>query len=162
MSKTGIEILSDLVASINLLNQKLELMDINIKLLMNRVNVLDTAHKPKLPVSQTKMPQVQAVEPSEKKMKIELTKKPGVMVNGKVVISEGDKNIPVYDAIIKVYDAADKMVRETKTNRGGEWRCMLKAGSYIAEITGVFKGKKLVPQNKTFVIPENIKEFEVH
>jgi len=161
VAKTGIEILTELVEQVRLLNKRIDLLDQNVKTLMNKTR----EQKP----AETKIdpkPQIQAIDPpppKQGKMTI-LTEKPrsGVMTSGRLVVKFGDKQTPIADASIKIFNDKDVLVRETKTNRGGIWMCLLPAGKYVAEITGKFRGKDLITQNKNFTIPDDgRKEFEV-
>jgi hypothetical protein len=159
VAKTGIEILTELVEEIKLLNKKVELLDQNVKALMNK----DRAPTQTAPPVKLK-PQIKAVEaPETKKGKMTIaSKKAGVMTTGKLMIAVNDVSAPIPDAVIKIYDENDKLIKETKTNRGGIWMALLPSGRYVAEITGKFKGKDLVQQNKNFTIPEGIEKFEVN
>jgi hypothetical protein len=158
VAKTGLEILTDLVEQIRHLNQRIDLLDQNVKTLMNQTRIN--------PPEKTIKPQIQAITPPPPKpgkmmIQTDKPKKEGVMANGKLVILVDKKPTPISDAIIKIFNEQDKLVRETKTNRGGVWMCCLAPGKYVVEITGKYKGKDLVTQNKNFVIPTGVKEFEI-
>ena len=161
MAKTGIEILTELVDQIRLLSQRIDLLDQNVKTLMNKNRETKPESK------QQARPQIQAIAappPKTGKMTIqtEKPKKEGVMANGKLVVLIENKPTPIPDAIIKIFNEQDKLVRETKTNRGGIWMALLIPGNYVAEITGRYKNKELVAQNKIFTIPsDGRKEYEV-
>lgn len=155
MSKTGMEVLIELYEQIKTLNKKVDLIDQNLKVLINQQKAKNT-------LLSIKQPSVQSLDPSQIKAVPDKKTQPGVMVSGKISIKQDDgKEIMVSDASIKVFNDKDVLVKETKTNRGGVWMCLLQPGGYVAEINGKFKGQELVTQNKTFVIPSGIKEFEV-
>lgn len=158
--KTGLEILLDLVNKVELLDKKVSVLDQNIKILLNKTD----GQKP----IKNSPPRVEEVvpknqPPKEKKlMKIEMTKAESkIMVSGRVVIMVDGKPTPIPDVVIKIYDDRDKLVKETKANRGGVWMSLLSPGPHIAEITGKYKNNELVPQNKSFVVPSGVSEFEV-
>jgi hypothetical protein len=172
MAKTGLEVLTELLEQVKLLNKRMDLMDQNLKVLMNKERT--KAPEPKEP------PKIQAVErpePKKGKMSIELTKKPeasapkpeqpkaekkpGVMTSGKLAVYTEGAQTPIPDAVIKIYDQDDRIVKETKTNRGGIWMALLAPGKYVVEISGKFRGKDLTKQNKSIVIPDGVSKFEV-
>jgi hypothetical protein len=153
--KTGLDVLVELVEQVKLLSKKLDVVDSNVKTLMNRIQI---PAKDVIPRPQLK-PKAEAVQP---KPKAEAIEKPvGVMVSSKVVVMDGTVPLPIPDLKVRVFDDADRVVKETKTNRAGSWMASLKPGRYLVEITGQFKGKDLVPQNKNFTVPQGVKEYEV-
>lgn len=161
--KTGLEVLADLAEQIKLLSKKIDLLDQNVKTLMNKerqtVKVQVPPEKPKEKVK----PQAMAVDappPKKGKMIIESSKKPGVMTSGKLMTPDKYSQ-PIADATVKIYNDQDQLIKETKTNRAGLWMAQLIPGRYVAEITGKFKGKDLTQQNKTFKVPDGVESFEV-
>jgi hypothetical protein len=160
VAKTGLEVLTDLVDQIRQLNQRIDLLDQNVKTLMNQARaqpVEKTAQKPQLQAFTPPPP-----KPGKMTIQSDRPKKDGVMANGKLVVLIDNKPTPIPDAAIKIFNDKDQVVRETKTNRGGIWMAMLAPGRYVVEIAGKYKGKDLVTQNKNFIIPQDAaKEFEV-
>ena len=161
--KTGLDLLTELVEQVKLLNKKVDLLDQNVKSLMNQSRA-KPEQKPQV------KPQLKPAEPpAPKKGKMTMVKdgketkpKAGVMTSGKLMVMVDSTSTPIPDAAIKVYDENDKVVKETKTNRGGVWMALLQPGNYVVEISGKFKGKDLVTQNKNFTIPEGVQQFEVN
>jgi hypothetical protein len=79
-----------------------------------------------------------------------------IMVRGKMVANAGEQTLPLANISVKIYDAKDNLVKETKTNRAGQWLSQLAPGDYIALFEGELRGKKLVPQNRNFTVPEKL------
>ena len=79
-----------------------------------------------------------------------------IMVSGKMIVGAGDKQVPLSGISVKIYNEQDKLVKETRTNRAGHWMSQLPSGKYIALFEGESGGKKLVPQNRMFKVPEKL------
>jgi len=84
-----------------------------------------------------------------------------ILVKGKLKIEKGDEAVPLAGVDVKIYDAKDKLVKSTKTNRAGHWMSHLPAGPYVALFEGEVDGKKLLPQNKNFEVPESLPEGQI-
>jgi hypothetical protein len=158
--KTGLEVLAELVEQVKLLSKKVDVIDLNVKTLMNRIQIpkQDVVDRPRIPAKLTETkPKAQEYVPKPKTKE----KPSGAMVSSKVVIMDGETPTPIPEALIKIYDETDQVVKDTKTNRAGVWMAQLKPGRYVVEIGGWFKGKALIPQNKNFIVPPNVQEYEV-
>jgi len=81
-----------------------------------------------------------------------------IVVQGKMVTNIDNKIMPLANITVRIYNDKDVMVKETKTNRAGQWVSHLPPGKYVALFDGVFNGKKLVPQNRNFIVPERLPE----
>ena len=165
MAKTGIDVLMELVEQVKLLNKKVDVLDQNIKVLMNanRTPTPKAAPKP-APSAQAVEPPVKSTNKPDDPARFAIIKTKGtggIMVNGSVSLLISGKDTPVSEGIITIYDETNQVVRQTKTNRGGKWVCLLKPGKYAAEIKGEYKGKPIVTQNKIFELQEGMKQFEV-
>ena len=79
-----------------------------------------------------------------------------IMVQGKMIAKTGDKTRSLPSISVKIYDSNDKLVKETRTNRAGHWMSQLPPGRYVALFEGELGGKKLVPQNRNFEVPEEL------
>jgi len=88
-----------------------------------------------------------------------------IMVKGRLKIDKGGEVVPLSSASVKIFDATDKLVKQTRTNRAGHWMSQLAPGRYVALFEGEVGGKKLLPQNKNFEVPQDLPagqtEFEV-
>jgi len=191
--KSGIEMLEMILARLDFLEKKIDVLDQNIKRVANSTKMAEMINKavgtPVEAWAKANKPKIQAVEGKDKKatdtksgmrFKFEPTDASkvaqpivatpakravqavhNVVVKGKMVTVAGDKSIPLTEVAVKIYDAKDALIKETKTNRAGQWVSHLPPGKYIAEMTGLFNGQELIPQNINFEIPEGVKEFEV-
>jgi hypothetical protein len=164
MEKTGLEVLVDLVEQVKLLNKKFDVIDRNIKMLMN-------ARPKEEPAKQVQ--QIQQIDPPKAPgMRFGFEKTgpttapsattPGAMVSSKVAVMLGSTATPIIDAVVKIYDANDALIKETKTNKAGEWRAKLSPGKYVANIEGNFRGKPLISQNKMFEVEMGMDRMEVY
>jgi hypothetical protein len=163
--RTGLDVLIELLEQVKTLSKKVDVLDQNVKVLLNQGRTQKPAVQEFVPPPQKQElpkqePPKQDPPASGTRFKFE-SSKPGARVNGKVVILNGDVQTPIPEAIVKIYDANDVLVRETKSNRAGSWLLKLAPGQYIAEIKGQFKGKDLVPQNKQFTVEPGMTELEV-
>jgi len=191
--KSGIEMLEMILARLDFLEKKIDVLDQNIKRVANSTKMAEMinkavgtpveawgkANKPKIqaaeikdnktaepksgmrfkfePTDASKVTQPAVVTPAKRTVQAVHN----VVVKGKMVTVSGDKSIPLTEVAVKIFDAKDKLVKETKTNRAGQWISHLPPGKYIAEMSGLFNGQELIPQNINFEIPEGVKEFEV-
>ena len=190
--KSGIEMLEMILARLDFLEKKIDVLDQNIKKIANSTKMAEMINKaagtPVETYAKANKPKIQVAEAKDKKVappngmrfKFEPTDASkvvqpavatpakrtvqavhNVIVKGKMITVAGDKSIPLTEVAVKIYDAKDALVKETKTNRAGQWISHLPPGKYIAEMTGLFNGQELIPQNINFEIPEGVKEFEV-
>lgn len=88
-----------------------------------------------------------------------------IMVKGKLKIQKNGEAVPLASASVKIFNAEDKLIKQTRTNRAGHWMSQLPPGRYVALFEGEVDGKKLLPQNKNFDVPSELpegqNEFEV-
>lgn len=83
-------------------------------------------------------------------------KQKNIMVQGKMIANIDGKNAPLASISVKIFNSKDELVKETKTNRAGHWMSQLTPGSYVALFDGELNGKKLVSQNRNFIVPETL------
>ncbi len=175
--KSGMEILEELLFKIDILTKKVDVMEQNIKKIANSTKLtelLDKAQENKVagwtkPVLKTEEPKMrfkfESSDATKMKQNAPLVPKARpakvAMVKGKMVTLIENQSVPLSDITVKVFDGKDKLVKETKTNRAGQWMAQLAPGKYVAEITGKYKGQELIPQNKVFEVPNGVEEYEV-
>jgi hypothetical protein len=89
-----------------------------------------------------------------------------VVVKGTMKIDVDGAQTALSGASVKIFDANDELVKSTRTNRAGHWMSHLGPGKYVALFEGEFAGKKLLPQNRNFEVPEKlpdgVNEIEVN
>lgn len=191
MSKSGIDMLSDILREITLLRKEVKVLDQNIKKIANSTKVAEIAAKA------LNTPLKDWIKPNAPRPKIEAATKPkpgeisqknmrfkfetvdasktkqeapnrSSRVSDKKCICEGNmvaeysgKTLPLPGLDVKIFDDRDNLVKETKTNRGGKWMSQLGPGNYVANIEGNFQGKPLYPININFVVKPGMKKLEV-
>lgn len=130
--KSGIDLLNELIDQVKLLNKRYEVIEQNVKMLLARSNgqapqAVLANHAPAT-IKPTIAPpqQQQAPKPQVKKT---IANSNHTRVIGKIKDNEGK----VLGGVeIKVYDANNNIVKQTKTNRAGDWMCFLPPGQYAA------------------------------
>lgn len=176
--------LEEILKKLDLLEKQISVLDRNIKIMSNSIKLLTPAKKAaevpkKLPefkpgVEKPKdvVPQKSAAE-GFKNFKFEssdaainntgevLAQKQrtvikNIVVTGKMMHNFEGKPVLLPNVSVKIFNDKDIMVKETRTNRAGIWVSHLPGGKYVALFEGEFNGKKLVPQNRNFVVPEKL------
>ncbi len=160
--RSGIEMLEEILFKISQLESQISGIDKNIKSLLNTSKNGAIKNKPEISVAQPNTGPVSGFKNFS--FQPEQTE-PIIMVKGKLKLSSGNSTIPISGVSVTIYDSFDKVVKKTKTNRAGQWMSQLKPGKYVALFEGEANGKKLLPQNKNFIVPQTLPagqtEFEV-
>lgn len=120
--KTGIELLQDLCDKVELLSRRFDVIEHNTKQILSRLNISEitqeTVAKAAPKISKTEQPVKEPVQSGNSRVMSKL-KKDGKMLAG---------------VEVKIFNLnSDELIRETKTNRAGEWQCFLTPGQYRAE-----------------------------
>ena len=175
--KTGLEILTDILDRLDLIEKKLDvLMHNSVK--PSITSSSSPAIKPLLAQDESPTPDnkgfknfsFQPMDASKTKHEEPLAQRNRpvsnyIVVTGKMVANAGGKIIPLIGVNVKIFNDQDVLVKETKTNRAGHWVSHLIPGNYVALFEGELDGKKLVPQNRNFIVPvslpEGQKELEI-
>lgn len=185
--KSGIELLKELVRKITVLEQKIDIIDRNMKIIMNNTkkvesvskfssvgynppaaNAQETKQEPQAEINMTgktgfKNFKMEVVDASKAHIGEVLAQRQrqtvkNIVCTGKMATKMEGKMIPLADIDVKIFNDRDVVVKETKTNRAGQWTSFLPSGNYVALFEGVLNGKKLVPQNRNFTVPESLPE----
>lgn len=188
--KSGIDMLEEILDQLKTLEKRLNVMDNNIKAIVNSTNLanliqkasntpLDSwanASKPILPDVEKKIADIkkksgfknfnfESVDAAKikgstliDKSRIPISK---IMVKGRLKIDKDGKVVPLSSAVVKIYDEKDKLIKSTKTNKAGHWMSQLSPGKYVALFEGEVDGKKLLPQNKNFEVPDKLPKGQV-
>mgnify|MGYP001559767735 CR=1 FL=1 len=162
--KSGLDLLNEILFKVDILTKKVDILDQNIKKVANSAKLSELLQK----ASEIKVPgwTKPNTDPKGMRFKFETAdesklKSKGVRVRGKMVTLVNNQSVPLSDITVKIFDPNNKLVKETKTNKGGSWLSQLPSGKYVAEFTGSYKNKELVPINKIFEVPIGVEEFEV-
>jgi len=173
--KSGMEILEEILKRLDIIEKKINILDFNIKNIINSTKtpdsvankIHDSQSEIKKELNDTKKEQIAGFknfkfEASDvSKIKHSAIKAPGpknIMVRGRMVANIDGKQTPLPNILVKIYDNKDFLIKETRTNRAGYWLSQLLPGKYVALFDGELNGKKLVPQNRNFIVPENLPE----
>lgn len=183
--KSGIEKIDEILFRLGELEKMVKVLDQNIKSILNSTRLSEIINKAantslsdwsrsvpqKVPKSNKNIPEQ---DPGFKNFKFETTdaakykkkkvptrkgsssKPRSIMVKGKIITSSTGNVSPIANVTVKIFDDKDNLVKETKTNRAGHWMSQLPTGKYVALFEGEVNGKKLVPQNRNFEVPENL------
>jgi len=132
--KSGIDLLKELIDEVKLLNRRYIVIEQNVKELLARSN---TAHsnmqsteikvnnKPITIKSTVPIPQVEHNKFNE------------VKVIGKI---KNNENKFLSGVLIKIYDEKNNIIKNTKTNRAGEWMCFLPPDIQEERTTRIYIG----------------------
>ena len=132
--KSGLEMLEELIQKVNLLNKRFEVIEQNTKELMNRANGFEKSKRQEKPISPSEIglqPVISSTVPNPIEGRaLESKPKNTTKVIGKI---KGKDNKYLSGVFVKVFNQAGEIVKETKTNRAGEWMSFLPPGRYGAE-----------------------------
>jgi hypothetical protein len=137
--KSGIEMIEEIVEKISLLDRRFTIIEQMMKELLNKANnsVQCKSEKPPSIGATSPLPELQIkpktnVIPAAKigEAPVGNVKTKTSRVMGKIKNSEGRV---VSGVRVKVFDDNNNIVKETKTNKAGEWMCFLPPGKYGAE-----------------------------
>ena len=154
--RSGLEMLEELVQKVNLLNKRFEIIEQNTKELMNRANGFQAPKKPIEPEKMGLQPIISS-STADSTAKIEIngpTPKNNTKVIGKLKGKDGKYISGVF---VKVFNGAGDIIKETKTNRAGEWMSFLPPGRYGAE----YFLENIIHANVTFNVLEGQKVLRV-
>jgi hypothetical protein len=155
--RSGIDMLEELLAEIQRLNKKIDIMDIALKKIANSAKIGQLANRAFIATKQ-----IEAVDPEKLKKKNAV--KPGYdkcICSGRITVMAGGKKVPVNGIIVTIFNDKDEMVKQTKTNRGGDWISHLLPGKYVALCEGKFNGSDLYPINLNFEVKQGMKNLKV-
>lgn len=149
--KSGIELIEELIEEVQTLNKRFEITEQNVKLLLQKSNAPAPEGKPMIMANDAPV-QIKAVErkPKELKMPPQIPDDGMTRVFGKVKNKDGRV---ISGLNVKVYNIGNKLVKDTKTNRAGEWICFLPKGTYYAK----YQVKDEMPMKADFLVEEGQK-----
>jgi len=130
--KSGLEMIEGLVASIAVLDRRMQAIEQNMKLLLAAKNASAPSGLPlglKLNDKPAGGARLEAPEPTPPKEKPLVIAAANSRVIGRINGRNG-KALPEVE--VKVYDERDAQVKDTKTNRAGDWMAWLPPGKYVA------------------------------
>jgi hypothetical protein len=129
MAKTGLELLEEINEKLELLTRRFEVIEHNTKQIMNRLNLSEVKSEPKIEkVVSVAKKDGPTIAQSEQPKKEEVNQNGNTRVMGKLK----KDNKMLFGVVVKILKE-NSLVRETKTNKAGEWQCFLTPGNYKAE-----------------------------
>lgn len=142
--KSGIQMLEEIWGKVDLLERRLANIELMMKSLLNNRGTSDIQIKPTISAELTRTtitpPSIKNIEQAAAKPPVKIGDPPVGSVptnsNSKVKILGQIKNKEgryVSGVSVKIFDASNQMVKETRTNKAGEWMSLLAPGKYKAE-----------------------------
>jgi hypothetical protein len=134
--KSGLEMIEDLLDKVSLLDRRMQSIEQNMKLLLAARNAsspqglppgLKLNNKPAQSAT-ANAPRLEAPN-SPPKPKPAVIAAPNARVIGRIKGKDG-KALPEVE--VKVYDNRNAQVKNTRTNRAGDWMAFLPPGRYVA------------------------------
>lgn len=117
--KSGIEMLEYIQENVDLLNKRYEVVEQTMKEILNKMNIIQFTTKNK------EKPIITSVTPIQTKLSTSNSTK----VMGKIK----HENRAVIGVFIIIKDMQGNIIKQTKTNRAGDWMCFLSSGRYQIE-----------------------------
>ena len=129
--KSGIQMLEEIINSVTLLNKRYEVIEQNMKEILNRMNGFNNQQ---ISVNQqTSKPKIESTSPLTIDNNVLKVNQSSLHKSTKVLGKIKHDNKALIGVFIKVKNMDGQIVKETKTNRAGEWMCFLPEGKYKAE-----------------------------
>ena len=153
--KTGIELLNEISERLELLERRFTVIEQNTKEILHKLNVSKIEEKTVInEVKNIEMPSIIGTT----QMPMQQAPVSAISTQTQVIGRIKKENKYVSQANVKIFDDTENMIKETKTNKAGEWICYLNAGDYRAEyfLQGIVNSSitfKITPDQKIFRVP---------
>tara|TARA_B100000131_G_scaffold272698_1_gene273795 strand:- start:6500 stop:6976 length:477 start_codon:yes stop_codon:yes gene_type:complete len=151
--ESAIDAIYQILDKIELLDQRMQIIDTNVKNLSNKITKLGAVPTPAVGA--------RSVDPSptisdmvQTEGKVDRLVLGNVKVFGYIV---NKAKRPIEGVAINVYDKSNKLIKNILTNHDGYWEVRVPCGAYGVE----YIHNKFRPINRTIEIPEGSKEYEV-
>jgi ABC-type uncharacterized transport system ATPase subunit len=155
MSKTGIELLEELCEKVELLSRRFTVIEQNTKEILNKLNMTKIESKTEEKIeAKIEMPSITGTT----QMPMQQVPVTAISTQTQIIGRIRKDNKYVSQANVKIFDDTETLIKETKTNKAGEWICFLNAGDYRAEyfLQGIVNSTftfKINPDQKIFRVP---------
>lgn len=152
--QSAIDAIYEILDQIRLLNDRMTIIDNNIKLINNRLNKMNKAGPTATsgPTATTGAV-VQAEIPPANNNVLHLIK-----IFGRV---KNQNKKPIKDVYVKIYSPKGDVMKSRTTDSDGYWEARMPAGSYGIELDASHINKKFRPINRNITINDTMNEFEV-
>ena len=158
-SKSAIEIIFTLEEKIDKIMAKIDLLEVNISNLNNKVYVLNSK------VSDMSIRETQSFDGGASRARSASASTPEsnpvsslVLGNVKVFGYVLNKSkMPINNVYIRIFASNNSVIKETSTDKNGYWECRLPSGNFGVEYTH----KNFKPVNRPLEVPEGVNSFEV-
>ena len=175
IEKTALEIILELPSILKKIENKIDVLDTNLKILNTKINkIKNTEQAQPVQAQQVQMaaePQKEAEEPLQRPMAMpgpiqeQPQKQQARGVSGKLVLGsikvfskiKTASGKPVDGMTINIFDKENDLIRNLITDKDGYWECKLPSGRYSIEMIH----PKLKTINKEFELAKDIKIYEV-
>jgi len=174
VEKTALEIILELPSILKKIENKIDVLDTNLKILNTKINKIKATESQ--PQAAPIIPQNQPQEAAESEEQIQRPmampgpiddqqKRPARSVSGKLVLGsikvfskiKTASGKPVDGMTINVFDKENDLIRNIITDKDGYWECKLPSGRYSIEMIH----PKLKTINKEFELSKDMKTYEV-
>ena len=157
MSKTkeqsAIDAIYEILDRLDLLDKRVQVIDDNVKLLSNKVSKLNK----NAAVAASASPAIRessSNQSTQKQQKVDRLVLGNIKLHGYIV---NKAKVPILGVVVNVYDHANKLVKNAKTNNDGYWEVRLPSGKYGVE----YIHKKFKSINRVVELAEDIADYEV-
>jgi len=171
VEKTALEIILELPSILKKIENKIDVLDTNLKILNSKINKIKNQEIPQTrekdsPVIQDNQDQEVAIKPTATPGAIAPTgpsagqKTSPRLVLGSIKVFSSVKTTtgkPVDGMTINIFDSSNDLIRNLLTDKDGYWECKLPHGRYSLEMIH----PKLKTINKQFELSKDIKSYEV-
>ena len=151
--ESAIDAIYKILDRIDILDQRIQVVDTNVKNLSNKITKLaGAANSTVSATTPDPMPLVSDVNKSDKK--VDRLVLGNVKVYGYIV---NKARRPIEGVVVNVYDEESELIKNILTNNDGYWEVRLPSGDYGVE----YIHNKFRPINRTIKVPGDSKEYEV-
>lgn len=156
-SKTAIETIFTLEEKLDKITAKIDLLDITVSNLNNKIYVLNSKISELSNVTPYTGGMPSASVPSgsvAKQAQSSSLVLGNVRVFGYIL---NQSKMPIRDVYVRVFSSDNSVIKETSTDSDGYWECRLPSGRFGVEYTH----KNFKPINRPITIPEGVGSYEV-
>jgi hypothetical protein len=152
--QSAIDTIYTLLEKIELLDKRVQVIDDNVKILSNKVSKLNKNAAVAAVTAPSSFGKSFTDLSPKKQQKVEKLVLGNVKTYGYIV---NKVKVPIEDVVVNVYDASNKLIKNSKTNAEGYWEVRLPSGKYGVE----YIHKRFKPINRVIELSDELREYEV-